>query len=71
HRTISGRKRISSLYHQIKRHMKIKEMSIKESREKLFADPKFQAFLKVKIDAAEKFLATADLSAMHKNVKKE
>ncbi|MDR6808354.1 hypothetical protein J2Y45_005296 [Dyadobacter sp. BE34] len=44
--------------------MKAREMTIKESRQKLFADPKFQAFLKVKIDAAEKFLATADLSAI-------
>lgn len=44
--------------------MKAREMTIKESRQKLFADPKFQAFLKVKIDAAEKFLATADLSVI-------
>ena len=44
--------------------MKVKEMTIKERREKLFADPKFQAFLKAKIDAAEKFLATAELSAI-------
>lgn len=51
--------------------MKVKEMTIKERREKLFADPKFQAFLKVKIDAAEKFLATADLSAMRKNEDKK
>lgn len=51
--------------------MKVREMTIKESREKLFADPKFQAFLKEKIDAAEKFLATADLSAIRRNDKKE
>lgn len=47
--------------------MKVKEMTIKERREKLFADPKFQALIKAKVDAIEKVLATADLSAMRKN----
>ncbi|WP_291036319.1 hypothetical protein [Dyadobacter sp. 50-39] len=51
--------------------MKVKEMTIEERKQKLFADPKFQAFLKEKIDAAEKFLATADLSAIRRNDKKE
>ena len=44
--------------------MKVKEMTIKERREKLFADPKFQALIKTKVDAIEKFLATGDLSAI-------
>lgn len=44
--------------------MKVREMTIEESKQKLFADPKFQALIKTKVDAIEKFLATGDLSAI-------
>lgn len=53
------------------REMTVEEMTVEESKQKLFADPKFQAFLKAKIDAAEEFYATADLSAMRKNDNKK
>lgn len=44
--------------------MKVKEMTIKERRQKLLADPKFQALIKAKVDAIEEFLVTGDLSAI-------
>lgn len=44
--------------------MKVKEKSIEERKRELLANPNYQAIIKVKTGAVEKFLETADLSAL-------